>query len=131
MNAGFGLVNKQQQIRGVWKEEKDIPGPEHYKLQIHVQEVEPSTWMDMQKDTQAEVVDIEMKIPVETPKRKGTETLAMAANFKKRDERRGRILGYGNGRRSENVQDERKTLDDHQNEEDAARGDSVGVSDLL
>lgn len=46
------------------------------------------------------------------------------------DERIGEILGYGNGERLESVQDERKALDDHQNEEDAARGDSVGLSDL-
>ena len=29
------------------------------------------------------------------------------------DERIGEILGYGNGERLENVQDERKALDDH------------------
>ena len=44
------------------------------------------------------------------------------------DERIGEILGYGNGERLESVQDERKALDDHQNEEDAARGDSATTS---
>ena len=63
----FGLVNKQQQLRGVLTKDRVESDPSKYKLQIHCHVIEASTWASIQKKTNCEVLDLWM----ETPKQRG------------------------------------------------------------
>ncbi len=63
----FGLVNKQQQLRGVLTKDREVSDPRKYKLQIHGHVIEASTWASIQKKTNCEVLDLWM----ETPKQRG------------------------------------------------------------
>ena len=65
----FGLVNKQQQIRGVLTKERETSDPKKYKLQVHGQVIEARTWTSIQRSTKSEVLDLWM----ETPKQKVPE----------------------------------------------------------
>ena len=63
----FGLVNKQQQLRGVLTKDREVSDPRKYKLQVHGHVIEASTWASIQKKTNCEVLDLWM----ETPKQRG------------------------------------------------------------
>ena len=59
----FGLVNKQQQIRGVLRKGKEISDPKQYKLHVHGQVFDASIWASIQKMTQSDVLELWMETP--------------------------------------------------------------------
>ena len=88
----FGLVNKQQQIRNILAKGRDNSDPRKYKLEIHGQIIEASTWISVQRSTKSEVLDLWM----ETPKQKGPKVSVESPKVAKSPDTALQGLGGGN-----------------------------------
>lgn len=88
----FGLVNKQQQIRNILAKGRENSDPRKYKLEIHGQVIEASTWVSVQSLTQSEVLDLWM----ETPKQKGPKVSVESPKVSKSPDMALQGMGGGN-----------------------------------
>lgn len=69
-SSWFGLLNKHQQIRGILNQGKEKADPFDYKLEIQGQIIEDKIWVSVQQSAHNGVLQIWMKTPRHSKKKK-------------------------------------------------------------